>query len=221
MNPPLERLIEQHSRLRGVVVGQHNQRVHSVVSSRARLGRRRLRDHIDSLATAAHEAAHDPRAVLGLIHDPRERRRCKQRARRPSPAPHERSADHPNEAKARRRRRERPPRGLILRRDGQAIDRGESVHQPLRRLALARRAGGAVELRQRLHDLMQDLPDSLPVRPLSLDAHAGIVVHPAGMHRRARFALRPRPLSRAFPHHACGQARICMRAVRRSIGVDT
>ena len=133
----LERLVEQDPRLRGVVMGEHDERVdpasapvrasavHLLEGAIVVVGAARLdaRDDVDGGAPAAHEAAQDARPVLRLVDDAREGPGSEQSAEPRPAAQDERRAEHPEQAEAGRGRRERAPGGLVLERDLDAGDR--------------------------------------------------------------------------------------------------
>ena len=148
MQAALERLVEQHARLRRVVVGEHHQRARAARIAGAG-------DQVDGRAAAAHEAAQDARPVLGLVDDAGEGAQREQRARRAPAAQHERGAGHPEQAEAGGGRRKGAPGGLVLERHLDARDGAQARGQPLGGLPLAGRAGRAVDRGERLDDLAQ------------------------------------------------------------------
>ncbi len=144
----LQRLVEQTSSLRRVVVGEHDERRRRLVLAGAR-------DHVDRRAPPAHQAPQDARPVVSLVEDARERRRRKQRPARAPAAQRERGGEHPRHAEPGQRRLKDPPRGLVLKRDPHAVDPPQPPREPLGGLALAGRARRALDRGERLNDLAQ------------------------------------------------------------------
>jgi hypothetical protein len=145
---PQQRLIEQQARLRRVVMGDHDQRLD-------RLGVTGGGDDVDGLAAPAREAPQHAGTVLGLVEEARYARDREQPRGAAAPAQRKPCGGHAEQPDAGRSRRERPPRRLVLERHGDAVDRTEARCEPFGGSALARRAGRAVDRRQRLHDLAQ------------------------------------------------------------------
>src|SRR5256714_1465962 len=71
-------------------------------------------------------------------------------------AQRQRGGGDPEQAKAGRGRGNRAPRGLVLERPLAAFDRAQALREPLRGLALARRARRALDPRERLYHLVQN-----------------------------------------------------------------
>ncbi len=169
---PLQRLVEQHSRLRRVVVGEHDERARrglAVPSRRARSPsrattltvRRRRRIRRRTMRGPFCASSTIPAKAASATSPPLAR----------APRSTARRARQPQQSEAGGGRRERAPRVLVLELHRNACDGAQARGQPLGRLALAGRAGRAIERRERLHHLAQHLLDCRGVERLRSLAH--------------------------------------------------
>ena len=136
----LQGLVEDHPALGSVVVGDHDERP-------ARGGVPGAGDQVHGGATAPDEPAQYPRAVVGLIDDPRKGARGERCGAAATPPQGQRRGEHAGETQPGGGGRERSPRGLILELDLDAFDLAQASVTATRRQRARRasREGGRTE----------------------------------------------------------------------------